>query len=132
MDEKLHPYVDSEETESGELYIEAGFIKDGVKQKLHHKLCSLEESAIEEWLQRKGWIKPPLADDVFEFVSRFGVSGPDDDGLFWLWVYDWENEFNFVLQLGTHTAEIARGLANVEEDRRRTVDITSSGGRTDG
>ena len=124
MREKLKPYVRSKETKDGDLYLESGFDASGVSHKLYKQLLSMEQSATEAWLERNGWVRPELAEDIAAFVARFEIYGPDDDGLFWLWAHDSANNFYFMLNLGEHSEGIARGLANLEEARRRVFEMT--------
>ena len=64
---KLHPWVNSEVDEAGDLHLTSGV--QGLSNMVTHRVLTMEQEAINDWLKSQGWASPEERAELIEVLT---------------------------------------------------------------
>ena len=64
---KLHPWVNSEVDEAGDLHLTSGV--QGLSNMVVHHVLTMEQEAINDWLESQGWASPEERAELIEVLT---------------------------------------------------------------
>ena len=96
---KLHPWVDSEVNEAGDLHLTSGV--QGLSNMVTHRVLTMEQEAINDWLKSQGWASPEERAELIEVLTLCVIAMKAG-------MADWNPHNEYVLDRATRLVDNAK------------------------